>query len=480
MRIVFLSSEIVPYSKTGGLADVAGALPKALNKLDCDISVITPLYSREGKRSGDLVSDEQGQVLFRHISVPFLGKNWSIDIHAIRHDGVAIYFIDSPEYFGHGPIYEGGGRDAERFAFFSRASLEVIKFIGRAPDVIHCHDWQTGFVPAYLKSTLQYDSFFSSTSTLFTIHNLAYQGKFEPSRLYEFGFSQDVYNRGMEFHRSANAMKAGIYFSDAVTTVSPKYSKEIQTHEFGEGLDDLLKKRNGSLYGILNGVDYDEWNPETDKYLAENYSLTNLSGKLACKKDLLEQYQLPINIDKPVAAIVTRLAPQKGIDLTLAIIERILETGMYFILLGSGPDEYQARFQQLRNSYPDQVGVYFGYNETLAHKIEAGADIFLMPSMFEPCGLNQMYSLKYGTVPIVRGVGGLDDTVVNFDRMSGHGNGFKFYDYSADTFIEKFYEAIFAYHDRNLWARIQSNGMASDFSWDRAAREYLQIYQHIK
>jgi starch synthase len=480
MRVILASSEVVPYSKTGGLADVAGALPQALARAGCDISVVTPRYTGHGKRHGDVVHHETGEFLFDDLHVPFAGGTKYAAVWRDHLGGAPIYFIDNAEYFGHGYIYGSGNFDVERFAFFSRASLELAKRIGVPPDIFHCNDWQTGFIPAYLSRAYASDPFFSRTATLFTIHNLAYQGFFDPNLLPHFGFGWDVYQYGMEFHGSASAMKSGIYFSRSLSTVSPKYAQEIQTPEFGNHLDGLLRWRRNDLIGILNGVDYNEWNPQTDRHIAANYSIENLSGKMECKRQLLEQYHLPVDLEKPVVAIVSRLTTQKGIDLIAQAIWRILDAGAYFILLGSGTGSYEGYFQHVRNTRPHQAGVYFGYNNTLAHQVEAGADIFLMPSAYEPCGLNQMYSLKYGTVPIVRGVGGLDDTIRNFERTTEQGNGYKFYDYSADRLTEKFYEALMVYYDRDLWQKLQRNGMREDFSWDRAAHNYLNAYHRIK
>jgi starch synthase len=479
MRVILASSEVVPYSKTGGLGDVAGALPQALARIGCDISVVTPRYTGFGQRHGDVVSHATGEMIFDDLRVPFAGGEKYAAVWRDWMDGAPVYFIDNAEYFGHGYIYGSGDFDVERFAFFSRATLELAKRIGGSPDIIHCNDWQTGFIPAYLTTTHAGDPFFARTATLFTIHNLAYQGLFDPNLLPKFGLGWDVFEHGMEFHNAANAMKAGIYFSTAVSTVSPKYSQEIQTPEFGNQLDGLLRWRRNDLIGILNGVDYNEWNPETDKYLAANYSINDLGGKLECKRDLLEKYHLPVNLEKPVVAIVSRLTSQKGIELITGAVWRMLETGAYFILLGSGAESYEGYFQHVRDTVPGQVGVYFGYNNALAHQIEAGADMFLMPSSYEPCGLNQMYSLKYGTAPIVRGVGGLDDTIRNFEPTTEQGNGYKFYDYSADRLAEKFYEALMVYYDRDVWRRLQRNGMQEDLSWERSAHNYLNAYHRI-
>lgn len=479
MRILLASSEVVPYSKTGGLADVAGALPKALSRLDCDVMVVTPRYTGFGARKGDVVSHETGELILSDLAVPFGGGVKYAAVWRDFLDGAPVYFIDNVEYFGHGYIYGSGNFDVERFAFFSRAALELAKRLGGPPDLIHCNDWQTGFIPAYLATVYSQDPYYSRTATLFTIHNLAYQGFFDPNLLPHFGFRWDEYRYGMEFHNSASAMKAGIHYSTALSTVSPKYAQEIQTPEFGNKLDGLLRWRRNDLLGILNGVDYGDWNPETDPHLAANYSIDDLSGKLACKRDLLDRYHLPLDTEKPIVAIVSRLTVQKGIDLIAQAIWPMLDTGANFILLGSGGDSYEDFFQHVRDVKHNQVGVYFGYNNALAHQIEAGADIFLMPSAYEPCGLNQMYSLKYGTVPIVRGVGGLDDSIHNFDRTTEQGNGYKFYEYSSERLIEKFYEALMVYYDPDLWRKLQRNGMREDLSWNRAAHNYIDAYHRV-
>lgn len=479
MRVILASSEVEPYSKTGGLADVAGALPKSLARAGCDISVVTPRYTGLGGQQGDVVSRETGQRIFDDLYVPFAGGVKYASVWLDYLEAAPVYFIDNEEYFGRGYIYGYGDFDAERFAFFSRATIELAKRIGAPPDIVHCNDWQTGFVPAYLKTVYAADPFFHRTSTLFTIHNLAYQGTFSPGLLPHLGLGGDAFEGGMEFYGVANALKAGLTFSNALSTVSRKYAEEIQTPEFGNRLDGLLRRRRGDLIGILNGVDYTRWNPEIDPNIAARYSIHNLDGKRECKRDLLRQFALPENISRPVVAVISRLTVQKGIDLIAQAIWRILDTGACFILLGSGGQAYEDHFQHVRDARPDQVGVYFGYNTTLAHKIEAGADVFLMPSAYEPCGLNQMYSLKYGTVPIVRGVGGLDDTVYDFERQAKQGNGYKFYNYAAERLLEKYYEALLVFYDDDLWRRLQQNGMRQDHSWDRVAHDYLDAYQRI-
>jgi starch synthase len=476
MRVIFASSEVVPYSKTGGLGDVAGALPKALRRIGCQISVITPRYIGLSHHHGDVINTSSSHLIFDNLRVPFAGGVKTASVWQDHMDDVPIYFIDQAEYFGRGYIYGAGDFDAERFAFFSRAVIELAKRLGPPPEIIHCHDWQTGFIPAYLKSVYGEDPFFKQTATLFTIHNLGYQGLFNPSLLPHLGFGFDVYEYGMEFYGSASALKAGLYFATALSTVSRKYAEEIQTPEFGHRLDGLLRWRRNDLLGILNGVDYNEWNPVIDPYIAAHYSLENLAGKLECKRDLLRRYHLPEDLERPVIAVISRLTVQKGMDLIAQAIWRMLETGAYFVLLGSGGRSYEDFFQHVRDTRPQQVGVYFGYSNELAHQIEAGADLFLMPSAYEPCGLSQIYSLKYGTVPLVRGVGGLDDTIMNFEPTTGKGNGFKFYQYSSDQLMEKFYEALMVYYDRQAWRQLQRNGMLEDHSWERAAHKYLEAY----
>jgi starch synthase len=476
------SSEVVPYSKTGGLADVCGALPKALKPLGCDVSVVSPRYTGLGHKAGDVVSGNAGWEVIRDLAVPFAGGVKHASVWVDYLDDVPFYFIEHNDYFGRGYIYSSGDFDVERFAFFSRAVLELAKRLGAPPDIFHCNDWQTGLLPAYLASVYRGDDFFARTRTLFSIHNLAYQGVFNPGLLPHLGLGFDVFEHGLEFHGQASAMKSGLFFSTALSTVSPKYAREIQTPEFGNDLDGLLRWRSNDLLGILNGVDYTEWNPAHDPFTVAHYSADHMEGKRACKLDLLRQFHLPddeASLERPVVAIISRLTSQKGIELLAEAVWRMLDTGAFFVLLGSGGASYEDYFQHVRDSRSRQVGVYFGYSTSLAHKIEAGADMYVMPSAYEPCGLNQMYSLKYGTVPIVRGVGGLDDTIENFERVTGQGNGFKFYDYSADRLAEKFYEALLVYDDKELWRRVQRNGMLADFSWARSAREYLWAYEQI-
>ena len=474
MNILVAASEVVPYAKTGGLADVAGALPKAVAQLAHNVRVVMPRYKLEKIEA--VIERLPGD-----LSVPFNFEERRVAVYVDNTGELPTYFIDAPEYFSRAKLY-GEADDPERFAFFSRAVLELAKALGEHFDIIHLNDWMTGLVAAYLKTVYAGDPAFDGTKTLFTIHNLAFPGLFAPDQLRKFGLPNWVYRTegGIEFYKLASALKAGLVFSDAISTVSPRYAAEIQTSEFGEKFDGLLRARRDDLFGILNGVDYDEWNPETDKYIAANYSVSNLNGKKECKRDLLSVFGLPEEgIDRPLIGCISRLSDQKGFDLILSIVDNMLDQGASFVLLGSGEEVYERAFQALRDARRSQVGVYLGFSNELAHKIEAGADMFLMPSRFEPCGLNQMYSLKYGTVPIVRAAGGLDDTIDNFDRTSLRGNGFKFYEYNAERLLETIHEALLVYSKRDLWRALMLNGMRADFSWTRSARQYVELYQTL-
>jgi starch synthase len=479
LRLIYAASEVAPYAKTGGLADVAGALPKALKKQGAQVSVAMPRYSEE--KSGS-----SGSLLLDNLMVPFGSGVIQARVFVDETQGAPSYFIEAPHYFNRRGIYGPTPSDAypdnaERFAFFSRAVIELARRTGPPPDVIHCNDWQTGLVPLYLKTAYRGDPFFSRTKTLFTIHNLAYQGTFEPQLLELFGFGWEVFTTegGIEFYGHASSLKAGIVAATGVSTVSRKYAEEIQTPEYGERMDGLLRWRRNDLSGILNGVDYDEWSPATDRFIASKYSLDAPEGKRACKEELLKAFQLGEGHARPIIGCISRLVDQKGFDLVMQAAHRILLSDVYLIVLGSGAKELERFFQSLRETYPTRVGVYIGFNNELAHKIEAGADMFLMPSRFEPCGLNQMYSLKYGTVPIVRATGGLDDTIEEFDRERLTGNGFKFYEYSAEKLLEKVAAARALYADQSAWRKLVENGMRADFSWDRSAGSYVALYERL-
>lgn len=470
MKILLAASEVLPYAKTGGLADVAGSLPVAISKLGHRVSIVMPRYLIDSIES-------LTEPLPHDLSVWGQPTATYVD----RSAAVPTYFIEAPQYFARGRLY-GEPDDAERFAFFSRAVVEFARSSSERYDVIHVNDWMTGLVPAYIKILCKNDPALAGVRTFFTIHNLSFQGLFGLDLLSKFGLPDWIYRteNGIEFYGQASTLKAGIVYSDAVSTVSPKYSREIQTPEFGERFDGLLRSRREDLFGILNGVDYDEWNPATDPYIAARYSATDLRGKAMCKRDLLQAFGLPGEPERPLIGCISRLSEQKGVDLILEAADRMLDRGVAFALLGSGGESYERALQGLRDRRPSQVGVYLGFSNELAHKIEAGADMFLMPSRFEPCGLNQMYSLRYGTVPIVRGVGGLEDTIQNFDPATRRGNGFKFYDYTPERLLEKIYEALLVYEDKDLWRAIVLNGMAGDFSWDASARRYVEVFDNLR
>jgi len=469
MRVAVLSAEAVPYSKTGGLGDVAGALPKALKQVGVDSLLITPCYLQT---RGEYL----WQTAIDDLWVDWRGSLFRAKAFYSEANGSPTFLIDAPEYFHRDSIY-GYREDHERFAFFNHTALILLQRIGRAPDIVHLNDWHCGFAAVELASRRRWDTYWRNTRTVFSIHNMAYQGVFSADELWEFGFDGEQERDAFMFNGAASAMKAGLEVSDTLSTVSQRYAQEIQLPENGYGLDWLVRQRADRLFGITNGVDYDVWNPVTDPELPAHYDVNDLDGKRECKRTLLEQFSLPGDLERPVFANITRLTTQKGIDLMMQIAGEILATGSYIISLGSGESRYEDFWQRLRSYAPRQVGVFRGYNESLAHKIEAGADMFMMPSKFEPCGLNQMYSLRYGTVPIVRAVGGLDDTVENFDAVNGTGNGFKFGAFRADRFLEKIYEALFAYADQDSWRQIQRNGMSVDNSWENAARKYVQLYE---
>jgi starch synthase len=473
MRVAVLSAEAVPYSKTGGLGDVAGALPKALKQIGADSVLITPCYRQtKGEFLWKLAIDD--------LAIGWRGTNYRAKAFYSEANGSPTFLIDAPAYFHRDSIY-GYTEDYERFAFFNHAALVLLERIGAPPDIVHLNDWHCGFAAVEIAQRRRRGSdYWRDVRTVFSVHNMAYQGAFDAGELWKFGFGDEMSRNAFAFNGHASAMKAGLSVADMLSTVSRRYSYEIQTPEEGYGLDWLLRRRADRLIGITNGVDYEVWNPETDAQLPAHFDAYNLDGKHECKRVLLERFSLPADLDKPIFANITRLTAQKGIDLMMAAAGEILATGAFIVSLGSGESRYEDFWQRLRDYAPRQVGVFRGYNEDLAHLIEAGADVFMMPSKFEPCGLNQMYSLRYGTVPIVRAVGGLDDTIENFDRVNGSGNGFKFAEYSADRFVEKIYEALFAYHDREVWRRLQLNGMTADNSWENAARKYIQLYQITK
>lgn len=460
----------MPFAKTGGLGDVAGALPKALRSVGVDSLLALPLFEQTDRK------------LLRERVIDNLEVEWPggrsarTSVWLSEAAGAPAFLIDAPEYFARSSVY-GFNDDHERFAFFCRAALALFKRLGPPPDIVHLNDWPGGFAAVELRARRSFDSFYHRTRTLFSIHNLAYHGSFDPRDLERFGFGTPDRREAFMMGGAAAALKAGLMASDMLSTVSRRYAMEIQTAEFGHGLEWILRARRDHLVGITNGVDYDVWNPATDPDLPAHFTAADLTGKRMCKLDLLRRFNLPEDLDRPLIASISRLTPQKGFDLIKEAAGQILGAGAFLVSLGSGAREYEDFFQALRDHAPRRVGVYRGFNEPLSHQIEAGADIFLMPSKFEPCGLNQMYSLRYGTVPVVRATGGLDDTVEDFDRARGTGNGFKFGPYTASAMLEKISEALYCYAEPEVWKHIQLNGMRVDNSWQAAAQKYLELYR---
>ena len=470
-RILMVTSEAAPFAKTGGLADVLGSLPPALVERGEEVAVLLPAYGTIDLSGADRI--------YHELPVWMDGGYYPCSVERIRRHGVQYFFLNNPGLFGRNGIY--GDQFGEfndnhiRFAVLSRAALAVANFIFR-PDLIHCHDWQASLVPVYLKSTFRHDPVFYGIKTMLTIHNLGYQGRYGPGIIPYIGINpfEVMHPEGLEYYGDVNYLKGGIVYSDYVTTVSPRYAQEIQTPEYGCGLDPLLRARRFFLAGVLNGVDYREWDPATDHYLPAHYTPENLKGKLACKKALLEEFQMPTDRleDRPLLVIVSRFAQQKGLDLVAECIQGIADQDVQMIVLGSGDPKLEQTFSGFAAALPSQFGYRGGYNEGLAHRIEAGGDIFLMPSRYEPCGLNQIYSLKYGTPPLVRATGGLDDTITG-------DTGFKFFGIDAHELYTCFRYAIEQYKNREAWLKRMKLGMAKDFSWDVSAAQYAELYRRL-
>jgi starch synthase len=477
LKVVIVASEVVPFAKTGGLADVTGGLSVALARLGHQVSVIMPRYPtiERAVRSLEKVQDRLAVPMGSHTEE---GAVWSAKLAG----QISIYFIEHQAYFQRDALYTTTNGDypdnAERFAFFAKGALEACRALKLQPDIIHCHDWQAALIPAYLKTVLQHDPAWASTGSLLTIHNIAYQGLFPPAameflQLPPYTYSPD----GIEFYSQVNYLKAGIVYADLINTVSRRYSQEIQTTEFGCGLEGILRYRAQDVYGILNGIDDREWNPARDRFIATRYTATNLSGKQVCKRDLLETFGLSSEwMNAPVVGMISRLVDQKGFDLIESAIHRMLALDLGLVVLGTGEAQYEDFLRQLRQRYAGKVGVTLGFDNVLAHKIVAGSDIFLMPSRFEPCGLNQMYSLRYGAVPVVHATGGLDDTVEAYEPAADRGNGFKFTAYDAEALLATLQRALTVYRDRASWERLMQRGMQADFSWMKSAQAYADLY----
>jgi starch synthase len=464
MRILMVSSEAHPYAKTGGLADVLGALPQALVRLGHTVDVFIPHY--RGTPAGSPAAT---------LRVPLSGQLVDAAISEIRSDGVRTLFVDHPAYFDRDYLYGAGGHDypdnPERFAFLARAAVEWADAQSTRYDVLHAHDWQAALVPVFAPRV----------PTVLTIHNLAYQGVFDASWLLRLGLGWEyMHIDALEFWGRISYLKGGVNFSRKITTVSPRYAEEIQTPEYGFGFDGILRQRAPDLVGILNGIDYDRWNPGRDPHLPTPYDASNLEGKRDAKRAVLAEYGLAVTpelLERPLVGMVSRLVDQKGFDLIAELADELPRLDATFLLLGSGERRYEDLWLGLAARHPGSIGARIGFDEGLAHRIEGGADLFLMPSRFEPCGLNQMYSLRYGTVPLVRATGGLFDTVENFDARTGGGTGFTFDEYSAQALLGTLRWALDIYKEKAAWRKLQLAGMRQDFSWDTSAKAYVRVYE---
>ncbi|HEY3275187.1 MAG TPA: glycogen synthase GlgA [Syntrophorhabdaceae bacterium] len=475
MKVLIASPEIFPFVKTGGLADVTGALPKALKKLGADVRVILP------KHKG--IDEQKFPMEYKNMTVSCQVSQSMVDAEIVEssYDGVTAYLVEKDEYYYRDYLYSTPDGDyldnAERFVFFSKIILEAIKATGFVPDVLHCNDWETALAPVFLKTIYKDDPVLKDIPTVFTIHNLGYQGIFWHHDMHLLNMGWEYFTPDyLEFFGNINFMKGGIIFSDLISTVSKKYAEEIQTQEFGYGLDGLLRTRKKDLYGIVNGIDYGDWNPENDRLLPATYTIGQMGNKAVCKRELQKAFGLGADDRRPLIATIGRLADQKGADLISSSLEEMLALGVQYVVLGTGERKYHEIFTELAKAFPDSFSVKIAYDNGLAHLIEAGADMFLMPSRYEPCGLNQLYSLKYGTVPVVRGVGGLEDTITDYTSEPRLGTGFKFYEYTKDALIETLERALAVYGRADEWQTLAKRCMTADFSWERSAKEYLDLY----
>ena len=476
-KILFVSSEAVPYVKTGGLADVVGSLPKYFDKKEYDVRVVIPKYA---------CMDRSFLPNLKFLCHFYVNLNWRrqyVGIFTSQYDGVTYYFVDNEFYFAGDKPYNNIYEDVEKFAFFSKAVLEALPVIDFAPDVIHCNDWQTGLLPVFLKTVYGSDNFYAGIKTVFTIHNMKFQGRWKIKEVADVtGLPEHIFNSGeLEFYGEANYLKGGIVYADEITTVSPTYADEICTPEGGEGLDGLMLERRRHLRGIVNGIDYDVFNPMKDTYLDKHFSVRELSGKVVNKRQLQEKYGLAVDKDVMLIGIVSRLTKQKGFDLVAYVMEEMLSTmNVQFIVQGTGEQQYEEMFNYFHGRYPQKLGVYIGYSEENAHEIYAGCDAFLMPSLFEPCGLSQLMSMRYGTLPIVRETGGLKDTVVPYNEYENTGDGFSFANYNAHDMLHviKYALDVFENH-KDRWQEMMQRAMRHDFSWKASAKEYEKLYDML-
>jgi starch synthase len=480
LRVLMVTSEAVPFAKTGGLADVTGTLPRALTELGVEVKVLMPYYG--AVKQGQIATSPVAENLESPLPYPY---NLTFDLIGAGSPDYPFYFVARDEFFERSQLYGTPKGDyfdnLERFAFFSAAVLPVCQALEFHPQVIHCHDWQSALAAVYLRNRWPGEEAVSRAKSLLTIHNLAYQGLFPKDKYPLLGLDWSLFCiEGLEYYDQINLLKGGIICADAINTVSHTYSQEIQTPEFGYGLDGVLRTRAGSVFGILNGVDYTEWSPQNDPHIPARFSPRNLKGKAADKAALMEAFGLDQSRrEAPILAMISRLADQKGFDLVAQVLPKLMTRDLMVVILGTGEEKYHRWLQKEAPKYPGKLGVKIAFNNQLAHLMEAGADMFLMPSRYEPCGLNQIYSMKYGTIPIGRATGGLKDTITPVDPKTGKGTGFLFEDYAADAFLKAIHSALAAFEDKKLWQKIMKNAMAQDFSWKTSAKAYLELYHKL-
>ena len=480
MNILFLSPEVVPFAKSGGLGDVAGSLPTSLKRLKVDVRIAMPFYRvvMEG--------NFKKRILIKDLVVPLGAEKLNTNIFETRLEDIPVYLVERDDMYDRPYLYGNMRGDfydnIERFSFYSHAALRLSEDIDFIPDIIHCNDWQTGIVPALLRGPYRTSRVLAGASSLFTIHNMGYQGIFPREKLPMTGLTETgfFHPEGLEYWGKISFLKAGIVYSDAINTVSPTYADEIQTPEYGMGMEGVLGRRRRSLYGILNGVDYNEWDPSRDNHLASCYSKKSISGKIICKEALIKEMGLDPSIKNvPLLGIISRFDSQKGLDILVKILDNILDLDVGMVVLGSGDEGIQNIFRKAAERHKGRMAIYIGFNDPLAHRIMAGIDLILIPSRYEPCGLTQMYALRYGTIPLVRATGGLNDTVEPFDEKTLKGNGFKFGPYDTKALLDEIDLSIRIFRDKKVWKKLMANGMSADFSWDISAKAYIDLYRSI-
>jgi starch synthase len=495
-NVLFLSTEVYPFAKTGGLADVSAALPQALRELGHDVRVMMPKYGFIGEKKQKIYLINRLQGVEFDIAGKTLATNLKSSAILTNKTRIQIYFLENEEYFQRLGLYVDPVTrldypdNDERFLLYALAAFELCRLLLWKPDIIHCNDWQCGLIPALLQGRFADDPFFKDTKVVFTVHNLEYQGNFPATTFPKLGLPEEFFAPdGLEHFGNVSYLKSGIAYADAITTVSETYAEEIRTPEFGSGMDVLLEKRKRDLHGILNGIDLLVWDPANDvnivrPYAVEDFVDGDFSAKEACKQDLCFDMGIPYKEGRPVLGMIARLIDQKGFDLVAEIVDKLVEADAQLVILGEGEKKYVDLFTELQTKYPEHIGFYFGFHDSFAHKIEAGSDMYLMPSAYEPCGLNQMYSMHYGTVPVVRKTGGLADTVIDLgaaqDRPRTKPTGFTFEQFDGEAFWKSIERALRVYrNDKPLWRQMQINGMKKDFSWDRSALQYAQVYEKV-